>query len=140
MRRESRRYDCRVFSPWLIPLYIAGALLLVLLVFVVLGRIAGGKYLRPIMQVLIRLPLVGKALRKASAAALAKQNPELASAVRKLERMNVTRDPQRAQQALNQPSPAERRAYHDAAEQQNVIPEPINRAQRRQMAKTRKNR
>lgn len=129
-----------MFSPWLIPLYVVGALLLLLLLFVLLGRIAGGRYLRPIMQVLIRLPLVGKALRKASAAALAKQNPELASAVRKLERMNATRDPQRAQQALNQLSPAERRAYLEAAEQQDVIPEPMNRAQRRQMAKTRKTR
>ena len=129
-----------MFSPWLIPLYVAGALLLLVLVFALLGRVAGGKYLRPIMQVLLRLPLVGKWLRKASAAALAKQNPELASAVRKLERMNATRDPQRAQQALSQLSAAERRAYLDAAQQQDAIPEPVNRAQRRQMAKTRKNR
>ncbi|MDQ3993087.1 MAG: hypothetical protein M3229_05460 [Actinomycetota bacterium] len=129
-----------MFSPWLIPLYVLGVLLLLVLVLTLLGRVAGGKYLRPIMQLLMRLPIVGKGLRKASAAALEKQNPELASAVRKLERMNATRDPQRAQQALSRLSAAERRAYLEAAEQQDAVPEPMNRAQRRQMAKTRKSR
>ena len=129
-----------MFSPWLIPLYVLAVLLLLVLVLTLLGRVAGGKYLRPIMQLLMRLPIVGKGLRKASAAALEKQNPELASAVRKLERMNATRDPQRAQQALSRLSAAERRAYLEAAEQQEAVPEPMNRAQRRQMAKTRKSR
>ena len=125
---------------FLIPLIVLGALLLLLGIFAVLGRIKGGRYLRPIMQALMRVPLIGRGLQRMSRAALERSNPELASAVRKLERLNATRDPQRAQQALSQLSAAERRAYLEAAQQQEALPEPQNRAQRRQMAKARKNR
>src|SRR5713101_885587 len=71
---------------YLFPLYILGALLLVLGMFALLGRIQGGRYLKPIINFMIRLPLVGRLLKKASQAALERQNPELASAVKKLER------------------------------------------------------
>ena len=55
-------YDPRVTgSIWiyLIPLYILGAVLLVLGAFALLGRIAGGRYLKPIVAGLMKLPLVG---------------------------------------------------------------------------------
>ena len=86
---------------YLFPLYILGGLLLVLGVFALLGRVQGGRYLKPILAGLMKLPLVGKLMKKASQAALERQNPELASAVKKMERAGVARDPQRAAQALS---------------------------------------
>ncbi len=130
-----------MWSPWLIPLYVMGALLVLLLFFVLLGRIRGGKYLRPIMQLLLKVPFLGGALQRMSRAAMERNNPELASAVRKLERVNATRDPQRAQQVLSQLSAAERQAYLDAvADQGDEGPMPANRQQRRQLERQRKQR
>jgi hypothetical protein len=127
-------------SPFLIPLFILLVIVVLFAVMLVLSRIAGGKYLRPIMQGLVKVPLLGAGLKKMSAAALERQNPELASAVKKLERLNANKDPQRAQAALSQLSPEERRAYMAAIEDQGAMPEPANRAQRRQMEKARKRR
>ena len=127
-------------SYFLIPLFVLLGLLLLFGLLAVLGRFRGGRYLRPIMAVLMRVPLLGRALRRASQAALERANPELASAVRKLERANAHRDPQRAQQALSRLTAAERRAYLDAAAEQDAMPEPTNRAQRRQTARARRNR
>src|SRR5215831_7410588 len=91
------------------------------------------------MQWLTKVPLVGKGLKKMSQAALERQNPELASAVRKLERMGAQKDPRRAQQALAQLSKAEREAFLEAAgeELQQQSPQGVNRAQRRQMQQKR---
>ena len=116
---------------FLIPVYVLGGLVLLLLVLNLLARVKGGRYVRPLAQGLMKLPWVGKQLRKASRASLEKQNPELASAVAKLERSGATRDPLKAQQALSRLSAAERRAYMDAAGEQGASPEPMNRAQRR---------
>ena len=69
---------------YLFPLYVLGGLLLVLGVFALLGRIQGGRYLKPILAALMKLPLVGKLMKRASQAALERQNPELASAVKKM--------------------------------------------------------
>jgi hypothetical protein len=122
---------------YLFPLYILVGLLLVLGVFALLGRIKGGKYLRPIITGLMRLPLVGRLMKKASQAALERQNPELASAVKKLERSGVARDPTRAQQAMSRLSAAERQAYLDAtAEQTETVAQ--NRQMRRQLERARK--
>ena len=123
-----------------IPLYVLGFLVLLFAVFFVLGRFRGGRYLRPIIQALTRAPLIGKGLKKMSQAALERQNPELASAVRKLERMGAQKDPRRAQQALAQLSKAEREAFLAAAGeelQQQGGPQAGNRAQRRQMQRQR---
>jgi hypothetical protein len=123
----------------LIPVYILAALLLVLGIFALLGRIAGGKYLKPIVGVLMKLPLVGKGMRKMSQAALERQNPELASAVKKMERAGVAKDPQRAAQALSRLSREERAAYLDATtEQADAVP--MNRQMKRQMERAKKGR
>ena len=123
----------------LLPLWILLALLVTLGVFAILARISGGKYLRPLVQGLSRLPLVGRGMKKASQAALERQNPELASAIQKLERYGATKDPQRAQAAMSNLTAAERRAYLDAAgEQADAIPQ--NRQMRRQMERARKQR
>jgi len=124
---------------FLIPLYILTALLIVLGVFALLGRIAGGKYLKPIVGFLMKLPLVGRGMRKMSQAALERQNPELASAVKKMERAGVARDPQRAAQALSRLSREERAAYLDATtEQADAVP--MNRQMKRQMERAKKGR
>jgi 2-oxo-4-hydroxy-4-carboxy--5-ureidoimidazoline (OHCU) decarboxylase len=128
------------FSPFLVPLFILLFFLVLLGVLFVLGRIAGGKYLRSVMQFLMKVPLLGKALQKMSRAALERQNPELASAVKKLERLNANASPQRAQAALGQLSSEERRAYMDAVQEQGAMPEATNRAMRRQMQKQKRRR
>ena len=121
----------------LIPLWILLALLVTLGIFALLGRIAGGKYLRPVVTTLMKLPLVGRGMKKASEAALERQNPDLASAIKKLERYGATKDPARAQAAMSNLTPAERRAYLNAAGDQ-VESLPQNRQMRRQMERARK--
>ncbi|MFL5918899.1 MAG: hypothetical protein ACJ74X_09260 [Gaiellaceae bacterium] len=121
------------------PLYILGALLLIFGAFALLGRIKGGRYLKPIVATLMRLPLIGRLMRRASQAALERQNPELASAVKKMERAGVARDPQRAAQALSRLSREERAAYLDATTQQTDAM-PMNRQMKRQMERAKKGR
>ena len=108
---------------WLyfIPLYIAGAIIFMLALFTLLARVRGGKYARPIMQGIAKIPGVRGLMMKASRAALAKQNPEAASALEKLERAGVANDPQRAQAALSRLSASERRAYLEAAGQEGAL-------------------
>ena len=125
---------------YLIPVYVLGGLVVLLLVLNLLARVQGGRFVRPLAQGLMKVPFVGSRLKKASRAALEKQNPELASAVAKLERSGATRDPLKAQQALSRLSSAERRAYLDAAGEQEAIPEAMNRAQRRAQEKLKKRR
>jgi hypothetical protein len=124
---------------YLIPVFILVAVLVVFGLFALLARIKGGKYLRPIMAFLMKIPLVGTGLKKMSEAALERSDPELASAVKKLERMNAASDPRRAQQAMSQLSPAERKAVLDATMgQQQQEQMPMNRAQRRKLEQQRK--
>jgi hypothetical protein len=124
---------------FLIPLYILAAFLLVLGVFALLSRIKGGRYLKPIMAFLMKVPGVGKLMRRASQAALERQNPELASAVKKMERAGVAKDPQRAAQALSRLSREERAAYLDATtEQTDAVAS--NRQMRRQLERAKKGR
>ena len=124
---------------YLFPVYVLGGLLLVLGVFALLGRIQGGRYLKPILAGLMKLPLVGKLMKRASQAALERQNPELASAVKKMERAGVARDPQRAAQALSRLSREERAAYLDATtEQTDAVA--TNRQMRRQLERAKKGR
>ena len=86
--RRGESYDPPVTASiwfYLFPLYILGGMLLLLGMFALLGRIRGGRYLRPIVTGLMKVPLLGRGMKKASQAALERQNPELASAVKKLE-------------------------------------------------------
>lgn len=126
---------------WLyfIPLYIVGALLVLLLTFLLLGRIRGGRYLRPVITLLMRVPLLKRLIEKGTKASLEKHNPELASAIRKLERVGAHRDPQKVQTALSGMSAAERAAWLEAAgQQQSAGPGPSNRAERRAMERMQK--
>jgi hypothetical protein len=124
---------------YLFPLYILGGLLLILGVFALLGRVQGGRFLKPILTTLMKLPLIGRLMKKASQAALERQNPELASAVKKMERAGVARDPQRAAQALSRLNAKERAAYLDAtADQTDAVA--TNRQMRRQLERAKKGR
>jgi len=123
---------------YLIPVYVLAGLALLLLVLNVLARVQGGRYVRPIGTTLMRVPFLKKRLERLSRTALERKNPELASALGKLERSGVARDPQRAQQALSRLSAAERQAWLEAAGEQGAIPEAQNRAQRRAQAKLKK--
>jgi hypothetical protein len=123
---------------YLIPVFILVGLVVLLGAVALLGRIKGGKYLRPVMQFLMKVPLVGKGLRKMSEAALERSDPELASAVKKLERMGAASDPKRAQQAMSSLSAAERKAVMDATMQHEQAPVPMNRAQRRKLGQQKK--
>jgi hypothetical protein len=125
---------------YLIPLIILGVLVVLLLVLNILARVQGGRYVRPIARGMMKVPFVGNQLKKASKASLERQNPELASAVTKLERSGATRDPLKAQQALSRLTAAERQAWLEAAGEQGATPEPMNRAQRRAAEKLKKQR
>jgi hypothetical protein len=123
---------------WFIPIFILLALVLLMGSVVVLGRVQGGRYLRPVIAGLAKVPFMRNLLQKASRKAIERSNPELASAMAKLERSGAMQDPQRAEAALNRLNASERRAYLDAADDLGTMPEAVNRAQRRRMEKMRK--
>ena len=125
---------------YLIPVFVLVGLLILLVGLNVLARVQGGRYVRPLAMALMKVPLLKRWLQKASKANLERKNPELASAIAKLERSGVQHDPQRAQAALSRLSAAERRAWLEAAGEEGAIPEPMNRQQRRQAAKLKKRR
>ena len=123
---------------YLIPVFILVAVVVVLGLFALLGRIKGGRYLRPIVQFLMKVPILGRGLKRMSEAALERSDPELASAVKKLERAGAGRDPKRAQQAMSQLSAAERKAVMEATMGTEQAPVAMNRAQRRKLDQQRK--
>jgi len=127
-------------SLWLtlLPVWILAGLLVVFGILALLSRVQGGKYVRPIAQGMLKVPLLGRGMRKASQAALERQNPELASALEKLQRSGAINDPQKAQQAMSRLTAGERRAYLDAVGEQTEIPAEMNRQMRRQLERTRK--
>ena len=118
---------------WLfLPLIIIGAVLLVFLVLVLLGRYRNGALLRPMITTLSKVGFMRRFFTKVSTAAIERQNPELASAMKKLQ--NVGNNPVAAQKAMSRLTPAERRAYMEMAqEQQDAAPELMNRQNRRRL-------
>src|ERR671934_2195249 len=125
----------------LIPLWILLGLAALLGAFAVLGRIQNGRYLRPVIALISKVPLFKRWLQKASTAALERSNPELASAMKKMQRTGALRDPMRAQAAMSQLTREERRALLEMQEQQGlgVAPEATNRQMRRRLEKAQKN-
>jgi len=124
----------------LIPLWILLGLVALLGVLGLLGRIQNGRYLRPLLTLLMKVPLFKRWIEKGSKAAMEKTNPELASAMRKLEpHQKHLHDPQRAQKAMSQLTKQERQALLDLQDQQGAVPEEAtNRQMRRQLEKQRK--
>ena len=125
----------------LIPLWILLGLLVLLGSVALLGRVQNGRYLRPVIGLITKVPLFRRWLQKASNAALERSNPELASAMKKMQRTGALRDPMKAQAAMSQLTRDERRALLDMQEQQGigVAPEATNRQMRRRLEKAQKN-
>ena len=122
----------------LIPVWIILGLLVLLAVTAVLGRVQNGRFLKPVITMLSKVPLFRRWLQKASTAALERSNPELASAMKKMQRSGAMRDPMKAQAALSNLSPPERRALLEAQEEQGLGPEATNRQMRRRMEKAKR--
>ena len=126
---------------YLIPVFILVFLLLVMGTMATLSRVRGGKYLRPVFAFLMKVPVLKGLIQKASEKAVARYNPELAGAMKKLQRAGADKDPMRAQQAISTLSSDERKAWMEAAGQQGAVDQqPINRAQRRALERMQKGR
>src|SRR5579884_1166717 len=118
---------------WLwIPLIVVGVIALLFLLVVVLGRFRNGALLRPVIVRLARIGFMQRFFRRISTAAMERQNPELASAMRKLNTVASNPNPQAVQKAMSRLTPAERRAYFEAAQEQGAVPDSANRQMRRQ--------
>jgi hypothetical protein len=123
----------------LIPVWILLGLLVLLGLLALLGRVQNGRYLRPLFAGMSKVPLLRRWLQKASTAAMERTNPELASAMRKMQRSGALRDPQRAQVAMSQLTAQERRALLEMQEEQGLLaPEATNREMRRRLEKAQK--
>lgn len=120
------------FWAW-IPLVIILVLSVLLGILVLLGRIKNGKYLRPVVTFVSKVPLFKRWFQKASIAALERQNPELAAAMKKMQQFGEPKNPEQAQRMLNLLTPSERRAYMAAVGQEAETPEASNRQLRRRM-------
>jgi hypothetical protein len=116
----------------LIPLVVIGILLLVFLLLVLLGRYKNGALLRPVIAQLSRIGFMRAFFTRVSTAAIERQNPELASALKKINPVASNPNPQAVQKAMSRLTPAERRAYMEAAGEQGTVPDSANRQMRRQ--------
>ena len=127
------------FVTLLIPLWILLFLVVLLGVLALLGRVQNGRYLRPLFAFMAKVPLLRRWLQKMSTAAMERSNPELASAMRKMQRSGALRDPQRAQAAMSQLTAQERRALLEMQEEQGVMaPEATNREMRRRLERAKR--
>jgi hypothetical protein len=126
----------------LIPLWILLFLLVLLGVLGLLGRIQNGRYLKPVFAAMSKVPILKRLLEKASRSAIERSNPELASAIRKLEpHAKQLHNPQTAQKAMSRLTREERAALLEMQEQQGGPElEATNRQMRRQLEKQRKRR
>jgi hypothetical protein len=131
-----------VINALLITLAVVLGILVLFAILALLGRIQNGKYLRWLLMPLMKVPLFKRWIERGSRAALEKSNPELASAIRKLEpHQKHLHDPVRAQKAMSQLTKQERDALFEMQDQQGAVPEEAtNRQMRRRMEKQRKRR
>ncbi len=116
-----------------IPFIVIGVMLVLLLVVAVLGRVRNGRYLRPVVVLLARIPFMKRWFQRMSVSQLERSNPELASAVKKMQAFGEPTSPDQVQRALRVLTPAERKAYMDAAGSDAPAVEPTNRQQRRRL-------
>ena len=131
------------FTALLIPLWILLGLVVLLGILALLGRIKGGRYLKPLFNLMAKVPFLRRQMEKASKAAIERTNPELASAMRKLEpHAKQLHDPQQAQKAMSRLTRQERAALLEMQEQQGggLEPETMNRQMRRALEKQQKRR
>ena len=118
---------------WLfIPLIILGVAVLLLGLLVFLGRFRNGALLKPIIGWLSRIGFMRRFFTSVSTKAIERQNPELAGAIKKMQTVASNPNPQAVQKAMSRLTPAERRAYMEAAQEQGGVPDSANRQMRRQ--------
>jgi hypothetical protein len=117
---------------WLIPIVVLAILLVLFGLLVFLGRFRNGALLRPLVERLSRIGFMRRFFQKLSTAAIERQNPELASALKKINTVAANPNPQAVQKAMSRLTPAERRAYLEAAQEQGAVPDSANRQMRRQ--------
>ncbi len=118
---------------WLwIPLIALAIVLVLFLALLVLGRFRNGALLRPVIAKLSQIGFMRRFFTRVSTAAIERQNPELASALKKINTVAANPNPQAIQKAMSRLTPAERRAYLEAAQEQGAVPESANRQMRRQ--------
>jgi len=118
---------------WLwIPLIILGSIAFGFAILLLLARFRGGALLRPVVARLSRIGFMRRFFTRVSTAAIERQNPELASALRKINTVAANPNPQAVQKAMSRLTPAERRAYMEAANEQGAMPDSANRQMRRQ--------
>jgi len=118
---------------WLwVPIIIIGSALVLFLLLILLGRFRNGALLRPVITQLSKIGFLRRFFTRVSTAAIERQNPELAGALKKLGTVSQNPNPQAIQKAMSRLTPAERRAYFEAAEEQGGVPESANRQMRRQ--------
>src|SRR4051794_6475796 len=118
---------------FLIPVIILGVLVVAFGVLIFLARFRNGALLRPLITRLSRIGFMRRFFTKISTAALERQNPELASAMKKISTVASNPNPQAVQKAMSRLTPAERRAYMQATEEQGE--EAPNRQARRRVEK-----
>ena len=118
---------------FLIPVILLGVVLVAFGLLVFLGRFRNGALLRPIVERLSRIGFMRRFFTRISTAALERQNPELASAMRKISTVASNPNPQAVQKAMSRLTPNERRAYMQATEEQGE--EAPNRQARRRVEK-----
>ena len=118
---------------YFLPFIILGIALLFMLVLFLLARIQNGRFLRPIVTQLSRIPFMKRWFQKMSVAAYERSNPELAGAIKKMNTVASNPNPQAMQKAMSRLTPAERKAYMEMVGDQGVMPEPVNRDQRRRV-------
>jgi hypothetical protein len=118
---------------WLLaPVIVLGIVLVLFLLVVVLGRYKNGALLRPVIARLSRVGFMRRFFTRVSTAAIERQNPELAGALKKINSVSANPNPQAVQKAMSRLTPAERRAYMEAAGEQGAVPDSANRQMRRQ--------
>jgi hypothetical protein len=118
---------------FLIPLVVLGIVVVAFGVLVFLARFRNGALLRPLITRLSQIGFMRRFFTKISTAALERQNPELASAMKKISTVASNPNPQAVQKAMSRLTPAERRAYMQATEEQGE--EAPNRQARRRVEK-----
>jgi hypothetical protein len=119
---------------WLyFPLVVIAVVLVLVLLLILLGRYRNGALLKPLIKTLSRVGFMRRFFASVSTKAIERQNPELASAIKKLNPVASNPNPLAVQKAMSRLTPAERRAYMEAAQEQGEVQDTANRQMRRRL-------
>jgi hypothetical protein len=119
----------------LIPLIVLALAVVLMALLVFLGKFRGGRYMQKLVLTLAKIGFMRRFFTWSQKRLMEKQNPELASVMRKLERLGPSPDPRQTQQVISRFTRAEKRAYDEylaMARDQGALPEAPNRQARRQ--------